>query len=78
MATNSSEARQRDLDNPKMICGIDIIRYITYIIRVLFGHCMCSYSLVSSLDVVIIQHIETETKWPLFSRRHFGMHFLER
>ena len=26
---------------------------------------------------IVIKHIETETKWPPFSRRHFQMHLLE-
>ena len=31
----------------------------------------------SFADVLGIQHIEAETKWPLFRRRHFQTHFLE-
>ena len=26
---------------------------------------------------ITILHIEAETKWPTFSRRHFKLHFLE-
>ena len=28
-------------------------------------------------QVVIFEHIEAKTKWPIFSRRQFRMHFLE-
>ena len=32
---------------------------------------------MTKLKTVFIYHIEAETKWPPFSRRHFEMHFRE-
>ena len=40
-----------------MNCGIDIVHGITYITRVLFGHCMCSCT--SCMESLILTAFET-------------------
>ena len=37
---------------------------------------MLLFYLIESFSACFVQHIEAETEWPPFSRRHFQMHFL--
>ena len=39
--------------------------------------CKFEYQVISHKTRHLLEHIEAETKWPPFSRRHFKMHFLE-
>ena len=54
-----------------------------------WGHVKCKLAISANLNAddiewtvyafmrLLFQHIEVETKWPPFPRRHFRMHFLE-
>ena len=73
-ATTTNIQTQRSTQSSS--CDHSIIIFFRYVPTSLKNkYCFMTHSQVHAASY---KHIEAETKWPPFSRRHFQMHFVER